>query len=110
VFIVTHRARAPLVKRGGTTYTFVADGIENALAKAKAAARDKDVAVIGGATIIQQFMKAGLLDELRIHLVSVLLGGGTRLFDGMGPQHVELERTSVIHTPHATHLTFKVLD
>jgi len=77
VFVVTHRVRDPLAKRGGTTYTFVTGGIENVLAKAKTAGGDKDVAVIGGATIIQQFVKAGLLDELRIHLVSVLLGGGT---------------------------------
>ena len=88
----------------GTTYIFVADGIEDALAQAKAAASDKDVAVVGGATTIQQLIKAGLIDELRIHLVPVLLGDGTRLFDRMGPEQIKLERTRVIDSPETTHL------
>jgi dihydrofolate reductase len=110
VFVVTHRAREPLLKKGGTTYIFVADGIEDALAQAKAAASDKDVAVVGGATTIQQLIKAGLIDELRIHLVPVLLGDGTRFFDRMGPEQIKLERTRVIDSPETTHLTFKVVD
>jgi dihydrofolate reductase len=105
---LTHRGRDPLVRQGGTTYIFVTDGIENALAQAKGAAGDKEVAVIGGAATIQQFIQAGLVDELRIHLVPVLLGDGTRLFDRMGPEHIELETTR-IDSAAATHLTFQVV-
>jgi len=109
VFVVTHRARDPLPKAGGTTYTFVIDGIAAALAQAKAAAGDKDVVVLGGADIIQQCIAAGLVDELRIHLVHVLLGDGTTLFTRTGAPHVELHSTRVIDTPGATHLTFRVM-
>jgi dihydrofolate reductase len=109
VFVVTHHGRDPLVMQGGTTYIFVTEGIENALAQAKEAADDKDVAVIGGAATIQQFIQAGLVDELRIHLVPVLLGDGTRLFDRMGPEHIKLDTTRVIDSPAATHLTIQVV-
>lgn len=109
VFVVTHRARDPLVKAGGTTYFFVTDGVAHALAKARSVARDKDVAVFGGANTIQQFMKAGLLDELRLHLVPMLLGDGTRLFDAMTPDQIALERISVIDSADVTHLTFRVV-
>jgi dihydrofolate reductase len=109
VFVVTHRASDPLVKAGGTTYFFVTGGIEDALARARAAAGDKDVAVFGGASLIRQFMEAGLLDELRIHLVPLLLGEGTRLFDGMTPDHIALERKSVIDVADVTHITFRVV-
>jgi dihydrofolate reductase len=108
VFVVTHDASDPLAREGGTTYTFVTDGIERAVALAKAAAGDKDVAVLGGATTIRQFIEAGLLDELRIHLAPVLLGDGTRLFDRVGAERVQLESTSVIDAPGATHLTFRI--
>jgi len=110
VFVVTHRARDPLVKAGGTTSFFVSGGVEDALTQARTVAGDKDVAVFGGATIIQQFMKAGLLDELRIHLVHVLLGDGTRLFDATAPHGIALERTRVIDLPDVTHITFRVVD
>jgi len=108
VFVVTHDAREPLLKQGATTYFFVTDGIEGALARAKAAAGDKDVAVMGGANVIQQFMNAGLLDELRIHLAHVLLGDGTRFFNAMNAEQVELECTRLIESPGATHLTFRL--
>jgi len=108
VFVVTHRARAPLVKQGGTTYMFVSDGIAAALARAKDAAGDKDVAVLGGADVIRQCAEAGLLDELRLHLVHVLLGDGTRLFARIAPERVTLERARVVEAPGATHLTFRV--
>jgi dihydrofolate reductase len=107
-FVIVHVAREPLVKNGGTTYTFVTHGIEDALAQVKAAAGDKNVAVVGGASTIQQFIRAGLIDELRIHLVPVLLGDGTRLFDRMGPGQVELETARVIDASGATHRTFRL--
>ena len=76
VFILTHHAREPVTKKGGTTFTFVTDGIESALEQARAAAGDKDVTVAGGANVAQQYLAAGLLDELQIHIAPMLLGGG----------------------------------
>ena len=108
VFVVTHRARDPIVKEGGTTYTFVTGGGAAALARAKEAAGGKDVAVLGGADVIRQFAEAGLLDELRLHLAHVLLGDGTRLFDRIDPKRVTLERTRVVDAPGVTHVTFRL--
>jgi dihydrofolate reductase len=109
VFIVTHEAREPLPMQGGTTYTFVTDGIEAALELARAAAGDKNVGVWGGPNTITQYLKARLLDELQIHLVPVLLGGGIRLFEDFDPEGVELRRATSIETPGATHLRFDVV-
>ena len=83
VFVVTHEARDPLPMQGGTTYTFVSDGIESGLAQARAAAGDKNVGIWGGANIVRQYLKAGLLDEMQIHLIPVLLGNGVRLFEDL---------------------------
>jgi dihydrofolate reductase len=103
------RGREPLVMAGGTTFTFVTDGIEAALEQAKAAAGERDVALGGGASVAQQYLRAGLLDQLQVHVVPVLLGDGRRLFaDGLleGP---ELERTSVVSSPTGvTHLSYRV--
>jgi dihydrofolate reductase len=109
VFVLTHHARDPVTKEGGTTFTFVTDGIESALEQARAAAGDKDVAIGGGATVAQQYLQAGLLDELQIHLVPVLLGdGGVRLFENhLGPEWRELECTRVIASPAVTHLRYR---
>lgn len=109
VFVLTHEAREPLVKEGGTTFTFVTESIESALEQARAAAGDKDVSVAGGANVIQQYLEAGLLDELQIHLAPLLLGGGTRLFDDGGTEQFEVERTRVIDSPGVTHLRYRVL-
>jgi dihydrofolate reductase len=109
VFILTHHPREPVTKEGGTTFTFVTDGIESALEQARAAAGDKDVAVGGGADVAQQYLKAGLLDELQIHIVPVLLGGGVRLFDNLDPDDVELEVTGVIESPAVTHVRYRVV-
>jgi len=109
VFVVTHQARERLVKEGGTTFTFVTDGIESALQQAKAAAGEKNVNISGGADIVQQFIKAGLLDELEIHLAPLLFGEGIRLFEGMGPEHIELENIRVVASPKVTHLRFRVV-
>jgi dihydrofolate reductase len=109
VFVLTHEVRENLAKEGGTTFTFVSDGIESALEQAKAAAADKDVSVAGGANTIQQYLRAGLLDEMQIHVAPLLLGGGIRLFEHLGPDQVGLESTRVIASPHVTHLRFRVV-
>jgi dihydrofolate reductase len=109
VFIVTHEARQPLPMQGGTTYTFVTDGIEAALEQARATAGGNNVGIWGGATIIQESLKAGLLDEMQIHLVPLLLGDGIRLFGDLGSDRVELRKASAIETPAATHFRFEVV-
>jgi dihydrofolate reductase len=108
VFVVTHRARQSLVKEGGTSFTFVTDGIESALKSARSAAGEKDVSVAGGADVVRQFIDAGRLDELQIHLVPVLLGDGRRLFGGTRAERLELEATRVIQSPGVIHLKFRV--
>ena len=85
------------------------DGIEAALELARAAAGDKNVGIWGGANIMRQYLKAGLLDEMQIHLVPVLLGGGIRLFEDLDPQGIQLRKTGSIQTPGATHLRFQVV-
>jgi dihydrofolate reductase len=107
VFVLTHRPREPLVKEGGTTFTFVTDGIERALEKAKAAAGGKDVSIAGGANAIQQYLKAGLLDEMQIHVVPVLVGDGRRLFEDLGTEPIELEGIRVIDSKDVTHVQFR---
>src|SRR4051812_46736316 len=104
VFVLTHHEREPLQLKG-TTFTFVTGGIEAALTQARAAAGDKDVTIGGGGQAIQQYLAAGLLDELNIHLVPRLLGGGVRLFDNLGPELPQLEYVDVVTTSAATHLT-----
>lgn len=108
VFIVTHRPEATVTKRGGTTYTFVTDGIERAVARARETAGGRDVVVLGGAAIIQQCIRAGLLDELRLHLVHIPLGGGISLFGGLDPAGLALERTRLVDDEGVTHLDFRV--
>jgi dihydrofolate reductase len=110
VFVLTHEAREPLPMQGGTTYTFVTDGVESGLAQARAAAGDKNVGIWGGANIMRQYLKAGLLNEMQIHLIPVLLGNGVRLFEDLGPERIELRRISSIETPSATHFRFEVVD
>jgi dihydrofolate reductase len=107
VFVLTHEAREPEEKQGGTTFTYVTDGIESALEQAKAAAGDKDVAIGGGANTVQQYLHAGLVDELQLHVAPVLLGGGVRLLDGLG--RMELETVRVIDSPAVTHLQYRVV-
>ncbi len=109
VFVVTHRPAATLTKSGGTTYTFVTDGLERAVAQARATAVDRNVVVLGGAAIIQQCIRARLLSELQLHLVHILLGGGTRLFGGVDPTSLALERTQLIDADGVTHLSFRTM-
>jgi dihydrofolate reductase len=94
---------------GGTTFTFVIDGIESALEQARAAAGDRDVAIAGGADVVRQYLTAGHLDELLIHLTPVLLRGGLRLFDGESRAAVGLEQTRVVESPGVTHMTYRVV-
>lgn len=113
VFVVTHRARETLVKEGGTSFTFVADGIGSAIEQARAAAGGKNVAVAGGGTLLRQAVRAGLVDQLELHIAPVLVGEGMRLFDPAdhdpdGPGAVELIPTRVVDTPDVTHIRYKV--
>ena len=109
VFVLTHHEREPLAMKGGTTFYFVTEGIEVALDQATDAAGEKNVGVAGGASVARQYLKAGLLDELLIHVTPVLIGDGVRLFDDPGPDQVELERTQVIDSPAVTHLRYRVV-
>jgi dihydrofolate reductase len=109
VFVLTHHARDPEVKEGGTTYLFVTDGIEAALERARAAADGRDVQVSGGANVVQQYLAAGLLDELQVHVAPVLLGGGVRLFDQLGPDPPRVECIGVSESPAAVHLRYRVV-
>jgi dihydrofolate reductase len=111
VFILTHHPREPVTKEGGTTFTFVTDGIEAALEQARAAAGDKDVAIGGGAEVAQQYLKAGLVDEIQLHVVPVLLGDGVRLFeDDLAAAPGELECTRVLESPTGVaHLRYRVV-
>jgi len=107
VFVLTHHAREPQPMDGGTTYHFVTDGIEPALAQARAAAGDGDVVVLGGAATIGQYLAAGLVDELRLHVVPLTLGAGTRVFEGVPP--LRLEQVASRAATSVTHLTYRVL-
>jgi dihydrofolate reductase len=108
VFILTHHDREPVEKAGGTTYTFVTDGIESALEQARAAAGDKDIQLAGGASVIQQYLNVGLVDEFQVHVVPIFLGGGVRLFNDLDAQQ-KLERTSLVDSPAVTHLAYRVV-
>ncbi|MFJ4834410.1 dihydrofolate reductase family protein [Streptomyces sp. NPDC088747] len=107
VFVLTHRPRPALVKEGGTTFTFVTDGIHSALDQAKAAAGDRNVDIAGGASTVRQYLREDLIDELQLHTVPALLGGGLRLFEGPGAVRRELEQVRVVETPLATHLKYR---
>lgn len=108
VFVLTHHARDPLPMQGGTTFHFVTDGIESALTQAKRAAADKDVLIMGGARTTQQFLAAGLIDEVNISMVPLFLGDGERLFDNLGDSAPRLEQTRVVEGPGAVHLRYRV--
>jgi dihydrofolate reductase len=107
VFVLTHHAREPVEKQGGTSFTFVTEGTEAALELAREAAGEKDVLVAGGANAVQQYLRAGLLDELQIHLVPLLLGSGVRLLDDVADGPVALELARVVDSPTVTHLKYR---
>ena len=107
VFVLTHHERAPLEMQGGTTFTFVTGGIEQALEQARAAAGGKDVEIAGGAATVRQYLAAGLLDELVLHVVPAVLGAGERLYDGL--DGLRMEPVEVIASPTVTHLRYRVV-
>ncbi|HEX6350732.1 MAG TPA: dihydrofolate reductase family protein [Candidatus Dormibacteraeota bacterium] len=106
VFVITHHEREPL-RLSDTTFTFVTDGVESALAQARAAAGGKDVFIGGGASIINQYLASGALDELDVNLVPLLLGSGARLLEGVGPE-IKLEQLRAIDAPGVTHIKYRV--
>jgi dihydrofolate reductase len=107
VFILTHHEREPVEKEGGTTFNFVTDGIESALEQARAAAGDKDVQIAGGAEVDQQYLRAGLVDDVTVHIAPVLLGGGVSLFGDLDTD-LRLRLTNVVEAPLAAHLQYDV--
>lgn len=107
VFVLTHHPREPLTMQGGTTFTFVTDGIESALAQARAAAAGRDAAIAGGAATINQYLRAGLIDELRTHIAPITLGTGERLFEDVPGLNLQL--VSSRYASLVTHITYRVL-
>lgn len=107
VFVITHHPREPL-QLADTTFTFVTEGIESALTQARNVSGQRDIFIGGGAAVINQYLAAGLLDELELHVVPILLGGGARLLEGVGPE-VQLEQARVVEAPGVTHLKYRVV-
>jgi dihydrofolate reductase len=107
VFVLTHHQREPLRMEGGTSFHFVTDGIESALSQAREAAGDKNISIGGGAETGQQYLAAGLVDELQLNIAPVLLGAGERLFENVGDD-LKLEQTLIVHTPDVTHIRYAV--
>jgi dihydrofolate reductase len=106
VFVVTHRPAETIVKQGGTSYIFVTEGLEAAMERAKEAAGDRDVMVMGGADIDRQYLDAGLIDEIRLHVSPIVLGGGTSLFADVRPD-LKLVPHEATASPLAMHLTYR---
>jgi dihydrofolate reductase len=106
VYVLTHHPREPLEMQGGTTFHFVTDGVETALEQARAAAGGADVSIAGGASTVQQYLAAGLLDELYLHIVPIVLGAGERLLAAVGDP--KLEPIEVVHSPAVTHVRYRV--
>ena len=109
VFVLTHHAREPWVRKGGTTFYFVTDGIESALAQAKIAAKGKDVRISGGAETIREYLDAGQIDEFTLHLAPVVLGDGLRLMDGLSAEKLKFEQTGSSSSALVTHVDYRVL-
>jgi len=112
VFVVTHRPRQTLTRKGGTSFTYVTDGVASAIEQARAAANGRNVAIAGGGSLLRQVIRAGLLDELELHVAPVLLGTGMRLFDAdldlADKEAIELTLTRVVHSPDVTHIRYTV--
>ena len=109
VFVVTHHPRESVEKQGGTTFHFVTDGPEAALKQARETAGDRNVAIAGGASVIQQYLAAGVVDEFQLHIVPVMLGDGIRLFDNLAGRDIEIEQTRVVDSPAVTHVRYRVV-
>lgn len=108
VFVLTHAPREPWPRPGGTTFHFVTEGIDSALVQARAAAGAKDVRISGGAHTIRQFLEAGVVDELTMHVAPIVLGRGVRLFESLLPEHLSLVPLQAVHAPLVTHLQYRV--
>jgi dihydrofolate reductase len=108
VFVLTHHERGPLEMDGGTTFYFVTDGIESALVQAKHAARDRDVWLAGGGTVVNQYLAAGLVDELDVSIAPLILGAGVRLFEGLDRETVKLRQIRAVDAPGVTHIKYEV--
>jgi dihydrofolate reductase len=109
VFVLTHHEREPLEMEGGTTFYFVTEGIESAVGQAREAAGDRDISIAGGAQAIQQYLAAGLIDELEISISPLLLGGGERLLDNLGDAEIGLEQAGVVEGVGVTHISYRVV-
>jgi dihydrofolate reductase len=107
VFVLTHHAREPLEMQGGTTFYFATDGIQSALERAKKAAGGKDISLAGGAEIAQQYLKAGLIDEMELHVVPLLLGKGSRLFENTDAHQTAFDLIRVVQSPLVTHYKYR---
>ena len=108
VFVLTHRPAEPIEKSGGTTFNFVTDGADEAVRLAREAARDRDIYVAGGAAIVQHYLHSGVIDEFKLHIVPVLLGGGTRMFDGPEGIGLELATSGEVDDKGVAHLTMAI--
>ena len=106
VFVLTHHAREPVEMEGGTTFHFVTDGIGSALEQARVAAGELDVSIGGGANAVQQYLAAGLIDEIVVSVVPILLGGGARLFDNLGEPRPTLQQLQAVEAPGVTHIRY----
>lgn len=109
VFVLTHHPRDPLRMRGGTTFHFVTDGVESALEQARDAAGGKDVRLWGGAQVVNEYLAAGLLNDLELHVVPILLGDGARLFADLGTAEVRFEQVRAVQAPGVTHLKYTIV-
>jgi dihydrofolate reductase len=109
VFVLTHHSREPLAMKGGTTFHFITDGIQSALEQSRRVAAGKDVLIGGGASAVQQYLAAGLVDELNVSLVPIFLGSGDRLFDNLGGLDQRLEQVRVVDAPGVAHLRYRVV-
>lgn len=109
VFVITHHPREPLVMQGGTTFHFVTDGIESALKQAREAAGERDIRIGGGANVVNQYLAAGLIDEIELHVVPFVLGDGARLLEDLGSPPPQLEVIRAVPSPEATHIKYRVI-
>jgi dihydrofolate reductase len=108
VFVLTHHARQPLEMEGGTTFYFVTDGIESALSQARDAANGQDISLAGGGSVANQYLAAGLVDEIDLSISPMILGAGERLFEGVEPGALSLDQTRVVDAPGVTHIKYSV--
>jgi dihydrofolate reductase len=108
VFVLTRHSREPLQMQGGTTFHFVTDGIDSALTRAKDGAKGRDVSLAGGASVVNQYLSAGLVDEIDVSIAPLLLGAGERLFEGLDRETLKLKQIRAVDAPGVTHIKYEV--